>query len=100
MPCLSLFFRPLLEGPYVNELLVIDTETGGLDPARHSLLSLGAVVWRDGRVGDGIEIFVAELVPVAEPQALAVSGLDMSWLKENGKPPRRAVQALESFLHD
>lgn len=28
-----------------NRLLFIDTETGGLDPQKHSLLSIGVVVW-------------------------------------------------------
>ncbi len=28
-----------------NRLLFIDTETGGLDPNKHSLLSIGVVVW-------------------------------------------------------
>ena len=34
-----------------NRLLFVDTETGGLDPQKHSLLSIGVVVW-DETVGE------------------------------------------------
>ena len=34
----------------MTKLLVVDTETGGLHPDRCSLLTLGAVVWEDGRL--------------------------------------------------
>lgn len=40
-----------------NRLLFIDTETGGLDPNKHSLLSIGVVVWDDT---EG-ELFATEL---------------------------------------
>ncbi len=30
-----------------DKLLFIDTETGGLDPDKHSLLSIAMVVWED-----------------------------------------------------
>lgn len=30
-----------------NRLLFLDTETGGLDPQKHSLLSIGIVVWEE-----------------------------------------------------
>lgn len=34
-----------------NRLLFIDTETGGLDPHKHSLLTIGVVVW-DEKLGE------------------------------------------------
>jgi DNA polymerase-3 subunit epsilon len=40
--------------------LVIDTETGGLQPEMHSILSLGAVVWDDGILGEEFEVLIAE----------------------------------------
>lgn len=35
----------------MSRLLFIDTETGGTDPAKHSLLSVGIVVW-DNQLGE------------------------------------------------
>ena len=32
-----------------NTFLVIDTETGGLDPGYHSLLSIAGVLWTPGK---------------------------------------------------
>ena len=34
-----------------NRLMFVDTETGGLDPQKHSLLSLGIVIW-DSAIGE------------------------------------------------
>lgn len=39
-------------------LLFIDTETGGIDPQKHALLSIGLVVWEDGNILDSKEIFI------------------------------------------
>lgn len=40
-------------------LIFIDTETGGIDPQTHSLLSIGCVAWEQGHgVIDTFEIFI------------------------------------------
>lgn len=65
-----------------SRLLVIDTETGGLDPARHALLSVGLVdsltdqMWGSlVRPAPGLGI---------EEEALGVNGLSVSLLEEDG----------------
>ena len=80
------------------KILVIDTETGGLDPNVQSILSLGACIWDDGSITDTINIWIAEPEIVAEPKALQVNGIDLAWLKENGIGPQEAVLTLENFL--
>ena len=42
----------------MTRLLVLDTETGGLDPETDALLSVGLVDWRDGLVTRKLEILV------------------------------------------
>jgi len=81
-----------------NRLLVFDTETGGLDPVKYSILSLGAVVWEDGRLGDKFNIFVAEPQPAVEAVALSVNHIDMDWLRQNGVSPDEAVKRFHLFL--
>ena len=79
-------------------MLVIDTETGGLDPLRHSILSLGAVIWEDGRLVDSIEIFVREIECATDPEAIAINKMSLAWLNEHGVSPVVAVKQLEAFL--
>lgn len=81
-----------------HKLLVIDTETGGLDPSRYSILSLGAVVWEGGALGETFEVFVAEPDPAVEPEAMGVNGIDLAWLKEHGAAPREAVGLFQLFV--
>lgn len=64
-------------------MLVIDTETGGTDPARHALVSLAAVH------SSGAE-FHAIVRPatgwVIDDEAISVHGMTREWLREHGEP--------------
>jgi len=75
--------------------LVLDTETGGLDPQRFSILSVGAVVWESGRVLAEYEYFVAEPEIITEPEAMAVNGLDLDWIRTAGERPESVVAKLK-----
>lgn len=80
-----------------SRLIVIDTETGGLDPARHALLSVAAVDSSDG------EAFTAIIRPhsdwLIEPEALAKNGFTHEFLEKNGRPEREVIQDLALWLH-
>lgn len=82
----------------MTKLLVIDTETGGLDALRHSILSLGAVVWCDGALVDSFEVLVAEPSIVADEQALQINRIDLSLHREQGLPPGDAMKQFLLFL--
>lgn len=82
----------------MSRLLVIDTETGGIDPHTHSLLSLAAVVWDDGRLPASIEILVAEPVISVHPEAMRINRIDLAVHGEKALPPIEAVAALETFV--
>lgn len=57
---------------------VLDCETTGIDPARHTLLSVGGVLL-DGDLNevDAIEVFIKHHDYVVEPDALAVNKIDL-----------------------
>lgn len=76
--------------------VVIDTETGGLDPNEHSILSLGAVVWRDGGIDDEILINIREDEVVATDAALRINGIDLR--AHEGDDPMQAVERIKAFL--
>jgi len=85
-------------GDTVNKLVIIDTETGGLDSSRHSILSLAAVVLHQHKLIDQIELFIKEPVIYADPEALEVNKINLGWLRANGMTPLQAVLALDTFL--
>jgi DNA polymerase III subunit epsilon len=84
----------------MTKLLVIDTETGGLDPLQHSILSLAAVVWEDKQIIDSMEIKIWEGddVVVTTPQALAINKIDLTELARTGLTPSAAVAQLMEFV--
>jgi DNA polymerase-3 subunit epsilon len=83
----------------MTKLLVIDTETGGLDPERHSILSLAAVVWEDGNPKGEIEILIAEPDLSVTAQALEVNRIDLVGHCRRAVAPSGAVMRLEAFLN-
>lgn len=82
----------------MSDLLFIDTETGGLDSRVHSIISLAAVVWRDGQLGNRFEVFIREPHLCLDPEALSVNRIDVHWLQRNGKTPQLAVEEFERFI--
>lgn len=84
------------------KLVIADTETGGLDPQMHSILTLGAVVWEDGKVLDhGFHFIVQE--PGWEggitQEALDVNGLTREQIMA-GASPSFVVTAFEQWLNE
>lgn len=79
-------------------LVVLDMETGGLDPCKHSVLSLGALIWQDRHIIDSFEVFIREEQIVAEPAAIAVNKIDLQWLRGHGCEPAEAVHRFHGFL--
>lgn len=80
-------------------MIVLDTETGGLDPNVQSILSVGCVVLNDNlSIIDEFEIYVKEDNIVAEARALGINKIDLEWLKVNGKTPADALGELNTFL--
>jgi DNA polymerase III epsilon subunit-like protein len=74
--------------------LALDVETGGTNPAKHALLSIGAYT--------GDREFYVEIRPVTwldiEQEALNVNGLNPETLREKGVEEPEAMQRLVEFL--
>ena len=78
--------------------LFFDTETGGLDPRRHSLLSLGLVAGEGRAVKDSLEILVRHEDYVVTAGGLKVNRIDLVRHHEAALPPLEALAALDAFL--
>lgn len=81
-----------------EKLIFIDTETGGIDPDIHSLLSIGLVVWQDFRVVDSLELLVKDKELLASEEALAINRINLKEHLEVGLDLNIAMERLLSFL--
>lgn len=80
------------------QFLFVDVETGGLDASQHSILSLGAIVWTDGHIGETFSCFVCEPAIAVESEAMKVNGINLHTLRATGLAPHIAVEQLHAFV--
>ena len=74
----------------------VDVETAGPTPGDYALLSIGACLVNKPDI-----CFYVELIPdksKIEPSAIKITGLDPQMLKQNGTPPKEAMEAFEHWL--
>jgi len=81
-----------------DKILFIDTETGGIDPASHSLLSLGLVVWKELGVRASAEILVNDGVLNVTEKALEINRVNLNEHKKKALSPVLALQQFDQFL--
>ncbi len=76
--------------------ICVDVETAGPNPGQYSMLSIGACP-----VFDTGTTFYIELKPDRDefqPEALAISGLNMEELKKNGEDPAEALRKFSAWI--
>jgi len=78
--------------------LFLDTETGGLDPATHSLLSLGLVVGDGPKLVNSLEILVKHEPYVVSAGGMAVNRIDLVQHSAAALEPQMALSVLDVFL--
>src|ERR1700754_1440516 len=81
-----------------DKILFIDTETGGTDPASHSLLSLALVIWKELEVRASIEILVNDGVFNVTEKALEINGINLTEHKKKAVSPALALRQFDEFL--
>jgi DNA polymerase III epsilon subunit-like protein len=79
-------------------MLFLDTETGGLDPASHSLLSLGLVVGEGPTVTHSLEILIRHEPYVVSGGGLKVNRIDLVAHSAAALDPPMALSVLDVFL--
>jgi DNA polymerase III epsilon subunit-like protein len=93
-----------MEGRVKKRLLLIDTETGGLDATRHPILSLAALVLDcEGQVIDQMYTLIFDPRTMdAEESALKINGLSVEKIVAEGLYPAQAISRLVEMLrrHD
>jgi len=81
-----------------DKILFVDTETGGLDSNKNSLLSMAFVVWQEFEIIGTKEILINDGVLDVTEVALKINGINIESHKKNAKPPLEAISDLEDFL--
>jgi len=84
-------------GISMRKLIVVDTETGGLDARKHSILSVGAVIYQDGAIVGQFSGKVCEPVLCIDEQALTVTGIKVADIAKFDTP-FQVVQAFQQWL--
>lgn len=81
------------------KILVIDTETGGLDAKKHSLLTIGLAVYEDGKIIEEQEYFVKHKEYVITPKALEVNKINIIEHDSMALPSNIIIQEIITFMY-
>jgi DNA polymerase III subunit epsilon len=81
-----------------DRLLFIDTETGGLDPGKHSLLSLAMVIWEDMEIVDSQEILINDGILSVTEEALSINKIDLEKHKQSAVSSSQALDKILLFI--
>lgn len=79
-------------------IIFVDTETGGRDPARHPLLTVGLVTLTpEGEVTRPLHLRVRHEHYEVEPEAMAVTGIDLKAHHAAAQPPAEVADAVRAY---
>jgi DNA polymerase III epsilon subunit-like protein len=79
-------------------LLLIDTETGGIDPQTHSILSVAGVVWVDGKIEAEFDLKIVEPTLSVTVQAMQINRINLVDHAAGAFTPVEAGKQLTAFL--
>ncbi|MGV3539740.1 MAG: exonuclease domain-containing protein [Rufibacter sp.] len=82
-----------------EKIVFVDTETGGLDSAVHSLLSVAFLIWENGVFLDKREFHINDGKLFANPEALKINKIDLEFHKSISLSPRDALYEINIFLN-
>lgn len=81
-------------------MVVIDTETGGLDPSQHSLLTVALIVTRNLEIIASKEWHLKHEDYRATERALEINGIDIEAHDASATPAAEAISDMLDFLDD
>jgi len=80
-------------------ILVLDTETGGLNPKEHSLLTVAGIAWTpDRQPAPLFSFYVREHQVNVTQEAMKINRVDLQKVEEEGLSPKEAVEAIRYAL--
>lgn len=92
---------PSRPGALQQPIIFVDTETGGRDPARHPLLTVGLVTLTpEGEVTRPLHLRVRHRHYDVDAEAMAVNGIDLEAHHAGALPPEEAAQAVRAYTRE
>jgi len=83
-----------------NTFLVVDTETGGLNCKKNSILSIAGVVWQPrGEITKLFNLYIKEPELNVEERALKINKIDLNVINKEGFSPFEAVKRIKIALN-
>lgn len=79
-----------------QKIVMMDVETGGLDPRKHSLLQVALVVCENGQELDAMKINIVHEVYNVDQRAMDINGIDLD--SHKGYKPDEAVAMITDFM--
>lgn len=83
-----------------NEIWFCDTETGGLDPNKHSILSLALVHWVDGRLENAQNWWIDEGDFIVTRSAMKINQIDLRQTDSFWLTPKEICNDVKLFIYD
>ena len=83
-----------------DTILFIDTETGGIEPGKNSILSLALVVWKESKIVASTEILINDGILDVTAKALEINGIDLEEHKKKALPSAAALQRFDTFIKE
>ncbi|WP_067924064.1 3'-5' exonuclease [Alicyclobacillus shizuokensis] len=81
-------------------LLFIDTETGGLNPDKHSLLQVAMQLYDGENEHEPFTLFIKHEEYVVTEEAMRINGLSLSDINKYGFTPTEAVSQILSWIRE
>ncbi|ADV65707.1 3'-5' exonuclease [Deinococcus maricopensis] len=78
-------------------IIFLDTETGGMDPAVHPLLTVGLVTLQDGEITRPLHLRVRHDTYTVDPEAMRVNGIDLLTHHDEAHPPAEVAAAIRAY---
>ena len=80
-------------------ILVLDTETGGLSPKEHSLLTIAGIAWTPHEQPAPLfSFYVKEAQIFTSSKAMEINRVDLAKVDSEGLSPKEAVEAIRYAL--
>lgn len=82
-----------------KKFLIIDTETGGIDPQKHSILSIALLVWNFGNIDDTLYFYINEDEICINHGAYSVNSIDLKQIfNKSSKSKEEAKRSILKFI--
>jgi DNA polymerase-3 subunit epsilon len=84
-----------------QQYIVLDVETGGLNPNEHSILEVSGILWKPGEIIQPVfDCYIKEENITTVPKAMEVNQINLDNVEKHGRTPKEAIKYIRNRLDD